>query len=321
MDGQADWRVFVTGVRSVTHLVHIASYVRDLLTRARSVRVSYIGGGRFLGHATVTHDDVLRMLPDDDRLSINFLAGTACWDAEPGERLVYVAVGAPGLKAWVLLRRAYPRRHLHVVVTDEGIGTYGNWRTRRAAWRRQGGGEPWTSARALAVAGGGRLLTGERWAMYDEGASWAIDGRVAAEFTRHVGDVRPDRESRRVVMLTQPWVEIGVLSEAAYLDHIRSVARFVERDGRSLAVRPHPAELIDRYRRFDVLTGRMPAELDPEVVGCSAAVGGTSTALLNVAALYGLPATRVVVPGLEHLDAGLGASQRRLLATYLAEPQ
>ena len=38
-------------------------------------------------------------------------------------------------------------------MVDEGIGSYGNWRSRRAAYVRKGGREPEVSLRAAAVAG------------------------------------------------------------------------------------------------------------------------------------------------------------------------
>ena len=64
-------------------------------------------------------------------------------------------------------------------------------------------------------------------------------------------------------------------------------------------------------------TARGPGELDPQVAGAAVVLGTSSTALLNVASLYGTPALRVAVPELAHLDDQLSHRQRSLLDAYL----
>ena len=80
---------------------------------------------------------------------------------------------------------------------------------------------------------------------------------------------------------------------------------------------PHPAEQHDAYAGFTVIGDGRVAERDERVVNAAGVVGGTSTALLNVSALYGVPAARVIAPGLERLETELGVDQRALLDTYL----
>jgi len=62
---------------------------------------------------------------------------------------------------------------------------------------------------------------------------------------------------------------------------------------------------------------RGPAELDPDVVGATLVIGATSTALLNIKALYGTRVIRVVAPELTHLDHELSPGQRSLLDAFL----
>ena len=123
-----------------------------------------------------------------------------------------------------------------------------------------------------------------------------------------------------MVYLGSPWVELGVLDRSAYLRQVRAVAEHMGEQGKRLVIRPHPGESASKYGDFKVIDTDLPAELDPAVVACAGAVGGTSTALLNLAALYGMPATRVVTGGLERLDSDLGSRQRRLLERYLPAP-
>ena len=308
-------RYVITGVRSKTHLIHIAAYLRRELVRGTGhLDVAFVGGGRFLGNSSVTAADVVGFLPDDPRLELTFPEGEQRWSST-GD-LTYIAVGAPGIKPWMRLRRNGIRHSIRVVVTDEGIGTYGDWRTRRDALARQGAGQPWRTVRPLAIAAADRMLTTERFAMYDKARGWALEPQIADEF-RALVPASAEQSSDRVVLLTQPWVELGVLSADAYLAHIAEVSGVVEADGLRLAVRPHPAEDTGRYAGFEILDEAFTAEADPGIVGAAGVVGGTSTALLNLAALHGLPAARLVVPGLEHLEDELGADQRALLDAYL----
>lgn len=313
----ASVRVVLTGVTSVTHLVYAASYLRDLLQHTEvPITVVDTGARSFLGRANVGPDDVDRILPRDARLVIERPSGAARWLAEPGEERIYLSVGVPGIKPWLQQVRADPRRRPRVVVIDEGIGSYGSFRTRRDAWRRQGGREPWPTVRSLAVTGADRVLADERWSLYRRESSgvFGVVDVVADEFRRQVHG-QPD-PSPRVVFLAQPWVDLGLMDDAGYLAHIDGVRRVVESAGYAFQVRPHPAEDVARYAGLAVMSGQGPAEVDAEVVSAAAVVGASSTAQLNVAAVHGVPSFRVVPTEVAHLDEQLSRDQRDLLATF-----
>ncbi len=313
-------QVVVTGVRSRTHLVHVSAYLRRLLAENEggdTIEVGYLAGGSFIGNANVDADDVAHLLPGGPRLQVRLLRRlddlSSQWSAED---LVYVAVGAPGVKPWLDLRRRAGRSRIRVVVTDEGLGTYGTWTTRHDAWRRQGVSEPWCSVRTTAVRLAGRFLTSQRFAMYDRDRGWALDPDIAAEFRRRTTD-GDGNGAGRVVLLTQPWVDMGALPESDYLAHVNQIRGRVTAMGHRLVIRAHPAEDPSRYAEFETLPGDLPAELDGRVVQSAAVIGGSSTALLNLAALHRRPAWRVLVPGLERLEGRLGADQRSLMGRYL----
>lgn len=312
--------VVVTGVRNPSHLVHISSYLRHLLAGdCDRLGVSYVGGGRMLGRITVDEAEVARLLPDDPRLELDFPTGTAKWRFPAEARAAYVAVGAPGLKPYGRMVAENRGRRIPVIVTDEGLGSYGDWRTRRDAWARQGVPQPWRTVRSLAVSAGERALTSQRWALYrrDAAGTWRVDERVAAEFRLRLGPVAEPGSSADVVMLTQPWTLFGSISVEAYRAHLTELAEEVVAAGRRLVVRPHPAEDPALYEGFPLLPGSGLAELDPTVVGAAEVIGGPSTALLNLAALYRMRARLVDPPGLGLLDQ-LGFGQRTLIETFVA---
>ncbi|NHN54589.1 hypothetical protein G9U51_02190 [Calidifontibacter sp. DB0510] len=299
-------QVLTTGIRSRTHLVHLAAWLRS----QQSVTLTV---GDDLARTAVSEDDIRALLPD--HVELRFEPRAAAW---PTGDLTYLSVGAPGIKPWIALHRKEIRRRVRVVVTDEGLGTYGDWRTRRAALAREGAGEPQRTVRAAAVASASRLLTGERFALYVKEQQWAVREEIAREFHRHTADV--DRTpSGDLVLLTQPWVRLGVITEPDYRAHIDAVAAHARREGMRLVVRPHPTEDTTMYAGLPLVTSPLPAELDPRVVTAAQVAGSTSTALLNLAAIFDRPATRLVIPGLEHLEDALGRDQRALLARHLPQ--
>ena len=310
-------RVYLSGVASLTHVVYAASYLRSLLTEpVEQVTLVDLGLRTFLGRANVSAADLDGMLPSDERLRVVRPPGAERWRAQPDETLVYLAVGAPGIKPYLHLRRAQRARRIHVVVVDEGLGSYGTWQTRRDAWRREGGREPWPTVRAIAVATARRLLTSERWALYERvDGQWRVHPAVAEEFRRDVGGT-PERTGT-VVFLSQPWVELGLISEQSYAQYLDAMARSCRDGGLAFAVRPHPAEDTSRFAGREVISSRVPAELDARVISARAVTGVSSTALLNLAAIHGTPAVRLGLPELAALEDELAEGQRTLLDCFL----
>jgi hypothetical protein len=312
-------RVFLSGVKSRTHLLYAASYV-DELARTGSARVTVVdlGTGAFAGPALVGPADVRDVLSGPD-VDVVTATGRDGWRAPAGEPVTYVAVGAPGLKPYARLRAANPTRRIHVVVTDEGLGTYGTWHTRLDALRRQGGRGPWPVVRTLAVSGGRRVLADERWALYRRAAGgWVVDPRVAERFR---ADAEPLSTSDRAVFLSQPWVELGLLRAEEYVSFVTAVGAAVTAAGLSFVVRPHPVEASGRFAGLPVETGSGPAELDPSVAASAVVLGGPSTALLNLAAVHGTRGVRVRLPAsLSGVETGLSGDQAELLDTFLPAP-
>lgn len=312
--------LILTGVRSRSHLVYASSYLRHLLeSRPGQVRLTVLPTGDAFGDGPAAEAAVQALLVDDPRLLVRF--------AWPGDSLTgavaglprtarLLCVGAPSVRAWTTFVRTHRGRRPRVTVIDEGLGSFGTWATRRKAYRREGGSEPRSTVRALAVASSARWLTGERWSLYvRQGRSWRVDERVAREFRLRLEGTAPTADT--AVYLTQPWSALGLLSQTAYADHLEAVRAAAASAGLALVLRPHPWEQPESYAGFDLVHGRTPAELDRQVVGAQLVLGGNSTALLNLAAVHHTPAVRVRVPELAFLDAALGSGQRSLLDSFL----
>lgn len=311
--------VVLSGVRTVTHLVYASSYLRHLLRQQqRAIRLTVLGTGPTTDHpdgreATARH--LLHLLPDDERLRWSFTEPGQPWWHVPADA-VLLSVGAPATRALARLVTAHRGRRPQVVVVDEGIGSYGTWRTRRAAYLRQGGAGPWSTMRAVTVASAARLVPDVRWSLYSRsGSGWVVNDEVADEFRLRLGGGAP--APGRAVYLTQPWSHLGVMSHEAYAAHLGGVRLVCATVGLGFTLRPHPWEDPDRYAGLPVLSARGPAELDREVTEASVVIGANSTALLNVRAIHGTRVARVTAPELARLDAGLSRRQRSLLDAFL----
>lgn len=312
--------LLVTGAKSRSHLVYVAAYVREVLQRRglEQVRISFVPAGGFLSAPAVELADLVELLPHDERLSVE--EGLPEWRFDPAAMAEYVAVGAPGVSALARLRRAQPRRRCAVVVTDEGIGTYGSAATRRAAMQRQGMSTPEAVARSAALAGVAAAFTTRRWAAYERtGAGWQVNERIAAEFRRDVATVTPG-STRDAIVLTQPFADLGLIDDDRQVSYVDALMHAARAAGLRPLLRPHPAEDVARYAGYEIMPGRGTAELDPDVVGAAVVLGGPSTALVNMAAMHGSSVVWVSIPGLEHLDTRISRRQAEIFRTFLGRP-
>lgn len=310
--------VLLTGVVSRTHLLYAASWLREQQRVGRPVREVAVRAPRpFLGELRVTTDECLRVLSEAVAAPVR-MERAAEWTTNGGGPSILLCIGAPALRQVFHAVRS-GRRVPHVVVVDEGLGSYGDRTTRAAAYRRNGDSPLWSRVRAIAVALGRDRLTHERWATYVRSADrWHVNVAVADEFRRRVAGRPPGPGT--AVLLTQPWPALGAMSESAYRSHVEEVARQCDEAGLDLVIRPHPADSVDRYRALRVMTHDLPAELDRGVIEADVVLGAASTALLNLAAFHGTRCVRVRPDELRAMDEQLGADQAAVLDTFLPPP-
>lgn len=316
--GRAPVRVHVAGLSSRTHLLYAASYLRHLLDRTMGpVEVVASPSGGLAGAHQLTAKDVECAWPDDPQLT--FISASA--PMRPGTRTVLLSVGVPGIKPYLrVLSRE--RRRPWVVVCDEGIGSYGDRTTRRAALRREGASVLRASLVAAARTIADRTLADQRWCLYSQDknapGTWMVNEDVAAEFRRSISRSRTPK--RCAVYLTQPWIELGLITPTAYQKHLDAVAAACASVGLAMQVRPHPAEDPHRHAAFTPLSGALPAELDPRVVDAAVVLGGASTALLNLSSVHGVPAIRVKLDETEALDSAMSTRQKSLFDAFVRAP-
>lgn len=300
-------RITVSGTRNRTHAIYVASWIRHILQdeQTEATVVERNCGGR-LREEFEREDGLLRSI-----------SGATWVAAHPTQRGAhyFVSIGSPGIKTWFRFRVSPSAWPLHTVVVDEGIGSYGSVATRRSAMRREGSREPWATVRAWATALSRRVLPDESWRLYyrsDDG--WKLDDRVAAEF--RMASAAPAR-GKVVFFLTQPWVENHLVDSDAYVEHLRRVRDAAESAGFQFAVRAHPTEDTRRYDEFGPAQSLGPVELDAQVLAAHCVLGETSTALLNLAAIHGVPAARVIGPLADIAEIALSPDQEALFQRFV----
>ncbi|MBB2985446.1 polysialyltransferase family glycosyltransferase [Terracoccus luteus] len=309
--------VVLTGVQSLTHLVYASSYLRRRLKKDKDIE-----GIRLLVlptdelRASFGDNEIRGLLPRDERLSVVMADPTSSWWRTVGPDCVLLSIGAPGTRALSrLLQSRWGRKPL-VVVVDEGLGSYGNLRSRRAAYLRKGGAEPRATVRAAAVAAANAVVPDVRWSLYERRRKgWVVHEKVAAEFRRHLDDQRLERPT--VVYLTQPWVELGAMTPDEHARHVYDLRTACEDAGYALGIRPHPRDDPARYGDAWIMTKRSAAEFDRRIARADLLIGANSTAMLNIRAIHGTRVLRVTTPGLTRLDATLSARQHSLLDALL----
>lgn len=303
----------VSGVRSRTHVVYLTSYLR---TRAAAGEIELFD----------LDDSPLLSGANPSPEWTAFTESCACSvrgsTALVGGPDVYVAVGRPGIKP--ILRMAARRRLPgKVVVTDEGIGSYGTSVARLGALVREGKSQPRAFATVLGGMFASTIVRSERWSTYlPRHGGWEVNQRVRDEFVRErTVSWAPSDGGPWVGCLLQPWPELGVGTEADQLRGLAQLQRHCERNGTRLLVIPHPSEPSSRYTgKFEVLPSDRPAELEAGLDRLSLLIGETSTSLLHHRALFNLPAMR-----LDHTVGGLPVpplhgSQRSLMRHFLGAP-
>ncbi len=300
-------KITISGIRNPSHVVYLSSWLRAVLEDP-GVELSVL----------IVNTGSEPLPPSVDRLfSSERLRRVDVHPSAPAPH-DYVSIGTPGLKPWIRLRIEHRADQLRAVAIDEGLGSFSTWRQRRRAVLREGGWEPWATVRSIAADASRRFVADERWRLYQRrGDEWEMNERIAAEF-RSAASVGSSTED--VIYLTQPWVGLGTVSADEYLSYLREAARHVEALGLRFRVRPRPAEPRQLYQEFDLVPGRGPAELDPDVIAARTLLGESTTALLNMAAIYGSDAIQLRGPLPQFTGGWLSDEQRSLFAHFLGGP-
>lgn len=229
------------------------------------------------------------------------------------DRVDRAYIGSPSIRR--VFDSDRPRPPARSVVLDEGLGSYGSIRSRVGALRREGSEMSNALARAILRTLAINVTPRWRWQTYKlTGEGWVINEAVAQAFRTAA---EPAKLSDRVILLTQPWVELGLANETHIRAKVSRIAHATEAAGLELVVCSHPHERVRCYDGIATVNGVGPSELQASVIGARLVIGDTSTALLNLAAIFGVASIRV--SGLAKA-VPLSAAQQGLLDHFVGPP-
>lgn len=292
----------IYGVRSESHLLYAVSYAH-----AMSVSYSQV----MLCDVDAHIESGIRAAPWLQRLG----AGIEVVDRLPPslDRVDRAYVGSPSIRRVFDPDRPHPPARS--VVLDEGLGSYGSISARFRALRREGSATSRALARAIVRTAAITVTPRWQWRTYElTGQGWAINEAIAQAFRTAAEPAQP---SDRIVLLTQPWVELGLANESEIRAKVSRIADIAEAAGLELVICSHPRERALRYDSITTLRGAGPSELQAAVIGARLVVGDTSSALLNLAAIFGIASIRV--SGLA-AAVSLSTDQKGLLDHFVGPP-
>lgn len=290
------------GVRNESHLLYAASYAHAMNARFSNV---------LLCDVDAVIQSSARAAPWLQRLG----AGIEVVESLPTslDRVDRAYIGSPSIRRVFDPDRPLPPARS--VVLDEGFGSYGSIRERCGALRREGSAISGALARATARTLAITLASRWRWRTYEpSGQGWVINEAIARAFRIAAEPAQP---SDRIMLLTQPWVELGIATETQIRATVSRIADAAQSAGLELAVCSHPRERVRRYNGLTVLHGAGPSELQAAVTGARLVLGDTSSALLNIAAIFGVASLRV--SGLA-AAVSLSKAQQGLLDYFVGPP-
>lgn len=304
--------IAVSGVRNEAHALHVSSWVSAHLPRdGTALRVIDLDA-QYASNPTSSY--LRKHLPR----SVELLPHQDCipWIDR------YVAVGSPGIKPLLRLART-TRRMIPTTAVDEGLGSYASILGRYLASRREGQ----TTRASLTSAAGSAIarlvLTNEEWRYFtrDRDLRWKVNPHVAEHLRSAARRAKLQaQQNKNVVVLTQPWVDLGCTSEERHLSTVSEIAAAINSRGFTPVICPHPLELSGRYREWTVTNGPI-AELDPVVLGASKIIGGESTATLLLAAVLEQPVLRINMPGAPPMTRSQAALFAQLVGPARTVPE
>lgn len=308
--------LYVSGVLNESHLVYVASYIDKLKARQmynENTCVYFESNARFLSNKKIDSRIVRHWLGDvifynKKKRIVNFRRQT----------VFHLFIGSVGLKPAFLMRLTNPLSKIKNVIVDEGIGSESDIMAMKSVYSREG---KMSGIRALVHALTyiyikRWFLANEIWKLFEKGKpNLHIVNFIKANRLKNF-----EVEDKYILLITQPWVKLGVLTEKEYDDYLYELIKAVSSRDIKLIVKPHPAEDFQYYKdhNIQILDSLHPIELCISLKNCVAVIGFSSTSLILLNSIYGVSSFRLKYDKLDSLIK-LSKAQEKLFESYTSE--
>lgn len=307
--------IFVSGVINESHLVYVASYIEKIKVQYNlNFKIYYEYNFRFLSDQKIDTSIVEKWLGQ-----VTYIKHGSCVRTGFRCRIIHLFIGSVGIKPIIQMRLRNLFSKITNVVIDEGIGSVSDINTMKNVYVRE------------------RNLSQLQAYLYAFIYLYVKRGFLAKNIWRLFNGITPNEKlmhfikkkceplkvenSSYVLLLTQPWVKLGVLTEREYHDYVLDLIKHVTDANLKLVVKPHPSEDIFLYEslKLNLIRCKTPIELCFDHVYCKSVIGFNSTSLILLNAIYNVPTYRLRYGKLEDIVT-FSPQQESLFNKYSSNP-
>ncbi|MCV2533351.1 alpha-2,8-polysialyltransferase family protein [Enterobacter wuhouensis] len=303
--------IFISGVLNESHLVYVSSYIHKLKTEhAVDFKLCYENNKRFLSSSKIDPAVIEKWLG-----KVEFVEQGEIVRADSHKKIIHIFIGSVGIKPAILMRLHNFTSSISNVVIDEGIGSVNGVDAMAKVYMRERSPnvmKAYLYACIYKFVKRG-FLANKIWKLF-----------YSQEPNKHIIDFIKDHcepkemaTSGYFLLLTQPWVKLGVLNKKEYEDFLTQLMNVLNALGAELIVKAHPSEDLQFYKNmgvkvFDTLT---PVELCFDYRNCRAVLGFNSTSLILLNIIYQVPTFRLRFDKLD-TKVSCSAMQESLFEKY-----
>ncbi|HCM9256292.1 hypothetical protein JW319_09510 [Enterobacter cloacae subsp. cloacae] len=282
--------IVISGVLNESHLVYVSSYIHKLkLEHDEDFKLCYENNKRFLSNKKIDPTLIAKWLG-----KVELFEEGEIVRAGPYKKIIHIFIGSVGIKPAILMRLHNITSSISNVVIDEGIGSVNDIDAMAKVYMRERSHnliKAYLYALIYTFVKRGFLAKNIWKLFYDQKPNKDI-----IDFIKdHCEPKEISTTSGYLLLLTQPWVKLGVLNKQEYEDYLKLLIRDLDGLGIKLVIKAHPSEDLYFYKNigveiFDTLT---PVELCFDSRNCRAVLGFNSTSLILLNMIYQVPTFRL----------------------------
>lgn len=293
--------IYISGVLNESHLVYVASFIDQIKNEGNfNFEIYYENNSRFLSKAKINSSIIEKWLG-----KVTYVKPGKSIRVGYRKEIFHLFIGSVGIKPVLLMRKNNITCKISNIVIDEGIGSVSDIHTMHKVYMRE---RKINSFRAylyafLYIYLKRGILAKQIWRLFDG----LKPNQKIMDFIKAKSVPLKYENNSYLLLLTQPWVKLGVLTEHEYKDYITNIICEANALELKLIVKPHPSENFQLYQELglNVIDTLTPVELCFDCDNCLAVIGFNSTSLILLNAIYNTPAFRL---SFEKLDRVVSCS-------------
>ncbi|QOV62488.1 polysialyltransferase family glycosyltransferase [Kosakonia pseudosacchari] len=307
--------IYISGVLNESHLVYVASFIHKIKNESNfNFEIYYENNLRFLTNTKINTNIIEKWLG-----KVTYVKPGKGVRAGYRKEILHLFIGSVGIKPALSMRKKNITCKISNIVIDEGIGSVSDIHTMQKVYMRErkiNHFKAYLHALVYLYLKRG-ILAKQIWRLFDG----LKPNQQIIEFIKAKSVPLRYENTSYLLLLTQPWVKLGVITEDEYIDYLRNIISEANTLELKLIVKPHPSEDFQLYENLGlkVIDTLTPVELCFDFANCVAVIGFNSTSLILLNAIYNTPAFRL---SFEKLDRVVRCShlQECLFKKYASQP-